>query len=116
MRSALPTRIVSALVALLFFTGETGASGLDALLYHRTGAPGTAARTHYEPGGGTHHHADQCLLALRLASGRGSSSLGVAIRFESIPSRAVGVRPPAALHRSFAGLHEQSRAPPAVPA
>ncbi len=113
MRSALSTRIMAALVALLFFGGETGASGLDALLYHRAGAPGAAARTHYEPRGGTDHHADQCLLALRLANGRASASLGVAIRFENIPSRAVAARPPAVPHRFYTGLHEQSRAPPA---
>lgn len=113
MRRARATRILAALVAALFFAGDAGASGLDALLYHGAGAPGGVATTHYEPGGAAHHHADQCLLALRLANGRASASLGIAIRFESLPSHAVTARPPAAGHRSFTGLHEQSRAPPA---
>jgi hypothetical protein len=113
MRGALSTRILAALVALLFFGGEAGMSGLDALLFHGPGAAASAAVPHVEPGSTTNHHADQCLLAFRLANSPLAPSLDIAIRFEGIPSRLAAHRPPAILHRSYTGLHEQSRAPPA---
>ena len=112
MRGAPSTRILAVLVAALFFAGEAGTSGLDAVLYHGAGGTASAAVPHVERGT-TYHHADRCLLALRLANGRQSPSLGLAIRFEGVPSRGMTRRPPAAPHRSFTGLHEQSRAPPA---
>jgi hypothetical protein len=113
MRGARSTRILAILVAALFFAGEAGMSGLDAVLFHRAGVPDSAAVRHVERGRGTSHHADQCLLAFRLANGRLSPSLGLAIRFEGIPSHETTARPPAEPHRSYTGLHQQSRAPPA---
>jgi hypothetical protein len=113
MRGTPSTRILAALVALLFFGGEAGMSGLDALLFHGPGATASVAVPHVEPGSTTNHHADQCLLAFRLANGRVSPPLGIAIRFEGIPSRALAARPSAEPHRFYTGLHEQSRAPPA---
>ena len=113
MRRAPSIRILAVLVAALFFAGEAGMSGLDALLFHGSGAEASVAVPHVEPGSTTNHHADQCLLAFRLANGRVSPSLGIAIRFEGIPSHGVTTRPPAVPHRSYTGLHEQSRAPPA---
>ena len=116
MRRTPSTRILAILAAALFFAGETGMSGLDAVLYHGAGAPASAAVRHLERGRTANHHADQCLLAFRLANGRLSPSLGLAIRFEGIPSHGVTARPPAEPHRSYTGLHEQSRAPPTPPA
>jgi hypothetical protein len=113
MRGAQSTRILAALVATLFFAGETGMSGLDALLFHGPGAAVSVAVPHVEPGNTTNHHADQCLLAFRLANSRITPSLGLAIRFEGLPSHQLTPRPPAVPHRSYTGLHEQSRAPPA---
>jgi hypothetical protein len=113
MRRALSIRILAVLVAALFFAGEAGMSGLDALLYHGSGATASTAVPHVERGSTANHHADQCLLAFRLANGRVSPSLGLAIRFEGIPSRGVTAPPPAVPPRSYTGLHEQSRAPPA---
>jgi len=113
MRRAPSTRILAALAAALFFAGETGMSGLDALLYHGPGTTTSVAVPHVEAGSTTNHHADRCLLAYRLSNGRVSPSLAVAIRFEAIPSHGVTARPPAVPHRSYTGLHEQSRAPPA---
>jgi hypothetical protein len=103
---------LAVLLAAMFFAGEAGTSGLDAVLYHGPGAAASAAVPHVERGT-TNHHADRCLLAFRLANGRQSRALGLALRFEAIPSRGVTSRPPAAPHRSYTGLHEQSRAPPA---
>ncbi len=113
MGRALSTRILAGLVALLFFAGEAGTSGLDALLFHGAGAPRAAVAAHYEPGGTTNHHADNCLLTFRLASGRSAPPLAFAVRFEGIPSHAVVPRPPAEPHLYYIGLNEQSRAPPA---
>ena len=112
MRGAQSTRILAILVAAMFFAGEAGMSGLDAVLYHRAGAPASAAARHVERGRGANHHADQCLLAFRLANGRLTPTLGLAIRFEGIPSHGVTARPPAEPPGSYTGLHEQSRAPP----
>ena len=113
MRGARSTRFLAALVALLFFAGEAGTSGLDALLFHGRGSAPDPVVTHIDSGSGAGHHADQCLLALRLASGSVSPSLGVGIRFEGIPSRELAARLPAEPHRYYTGLHQQSRAPPA---
>jgi len=113
MPRALPTRILAGLVALLFFAGAAGTSGLDALLFHGAGSPGAAAAVHYEPTGTTNHHADNCLLTFRLASGRGAAPLGALVRFEAIPRRAAVQRPPVEPHLDYTGLHAQSRAPPA---
>ncbi len=113
MRHARTTRLAAALAALLFFGGESAVPGLDALLFHSGGAPSAVVVTHVESGATTGHHADQCMLTFRLAAGRVSSSLGVAIRFEGMASRPAA-NPPAAVPLHFyPGLHQQSRAPPA---
>ncbi len=83
------------------------------MLFHGRGTVPDPVVTHVEQGNGAGHHADQCLLALRLASGSASPSLGVGIRFEGIPSRNLAVRLPAEPHHFYTGLHQQSRAPPA---
>ena len=113
MRGAPSTRILAVLLAALFFAGEAGTAGLDAVLYHRDRAAASAAVPHVERGT-TSHHADRCLLAFRLTNGRQSPSLGLAIGLEGVPSRGEPSRPPAEPHRSYTGLHEQSRAPPAL--
>jgi hypothetical protein len=113
MRRTPSTRLLAVLVAALFFAGEAGTSGLDAVLYHRAGVPVSAAVRHLERGRTANHHADQCLLAFRLANGRLSPALGLAFRFEGIPSHGAAAPRPAAPHRSYTGLSEQSRAPPA---
>ncbi len=113
MRHTRAGRLVAALAALLFFGGETAVSGLDALLFHSGGAPSAVVVPHVEPGGTTSHHADQCMLNFRLANGRASSSLGVAIRFEGMASQPAASPPAAVPLRFYPGLHQQSRAPPA---
>jgi hypothetical protein len=106
------SRALAILVAALFLGGVGGASDLDALLFHGAGAPGAAA-THYEPAGTANHHADNCLLTLRLASGRGAPPLGFPVRFEGIPQHDAAPRQVAAPQRFLPGLHQDSRAPPA---
>ncbi len=106
-------RATALLVAALFFGGVEGASDLDALLFHGPGAPGAAA-PHFESAGTTNHHADECLLTLRLASSRGAAPLGPPVRFDGIPQHAVAPLPMAAPPSFRPGLHQDSRAPPAV--
>ena len=113
MRRTLSARILALLVAALFLGGVGGASDLDALLFHGAGAPGAAA-AHFESGGTTNHHAANCLLTLRVASGRGAPSLGSPVRFEGIPLHAAAARPLAAPQTFLPGLHQDSRAPPAA--
>jgi len=112
MRRTLSARILALLVAALFLGGVGGASDLDALLFHGAGAPGAAA-AHFESGGTTNHHADNCLLTFRVASGRGASPLSFPVRFEGIPQHAAASRPVAAPRTYHPGLHQDSRAPPA---
>jgi len=112
VRRPLQTRATALVLAALFLGGVGGASDLDAVLFHGAGTPG-AATTHYEPAGSTSHHADNCLLTLRVASGRGAASLDYFVRFEGIPQRAVPPRPVAAPQSFLPGLHQYSRAPPA---
>jgi hypothetical protein len=112
MRRTASSRILAVLLAALFIGGVGGASDLDALLFHGAGDPGAAA-AHFESGGIANHHADNCLLTLRVASGRGSLPLGSPVRFEGIPQRTAAPRP-VAVPRSFhPGFHQDSRAPPA---
>ena len=106
------SRAAALLLAALFLGGVGGASDLDALLFHGAGAPG-AASAHYERAGTTSHHADNCLLTLRVASGRGTASPASPVRFEGIPQRNAAPRPVAAPSRFHPGLHQDSRAPPA---
>jgi hypothetical protein len=108
----LRSRATALLLAALFLGGVGGASDLDAVLFHGAGAPGAAA-AHYEPGGTTSHHADNCLLTFRVASGRGAAPPRAAVRFASLPQHTAAPRPLAAPHGFLPGLHEDSRAPPA---
>ena len=112
MRRTGSTRILAVLVALLFLGGVGGASDVDALLFHGAGAPGAAA-AHFESSGTTNHHADNCLLTFRVASGRGSLPLGSPVRFEGIPQHTAAPRPVATPRSFHPGLHQDSRAPPA---
>ena len=114
MRRGPRSRLTAFLLAALFLGGVGGASDLDAFLFHGAGAPGAAAAAHYEPCGTTSHHADNCLLTLRVASGRGAPSLGSPVRFEGIPLHAAAARPLAAPQTFLPGLHQDSRAPPAA--
>jgi hypothetical protein len=113
MRRSRASRLVAALVALLCFGGETAVPGLDALLFHSGGAPAAFVVPHVESGTTTNQHADRCMLNFRLANGRVSASLPVAIRFQGLALRPAAVPPAAVPHRLYAGLHQQSRAPPA---
>jgi hypothetical protein len=112
MRPSHGTRLLAVLVAALFLGGAGGAADLDALLFHGAGGQAVAASTHLEPGGAPAHHADLCLLALRLASGRLSAALTFPVRVEGLPLRGPAASPAAAPARFFPGLHQQSRAPP----
>jgi hypothetical protein len=107
------TRLAAALAALLFFGGETVVPSLDALVFHRGGAPAALIVSHVESGATTNHHADQCMLTFRLANGRVSAALGVAIRFEAMALRPAASPPTAVPLRFYPGRHQQSRAPPA---
>ena len=113
MRRPRASRFVAALAALLFFGGETAVPGLDALIFHSGGAPATFVVPHVESGATTNHHADQCMLTFRLANGRVSATLPVAIRFQGMALRPAAAAPAVEPHRGYAGLHQQSRAPPA---
>ncbi len=113
MRRGVRSRLSALLLAALFLGGVGGASDLDALLFHQVGAPAAVAATHYEPAGTTTHHADNCLLTLRVASGRGAPPLGFPVRFEAIPLYATAAHPVSAPRSFLPGLHQDARAPPA---
>lgn len=113
MRRSRASRLVAALAALLCFGGETAVPGLDALIFHSGGAPAAFMVPHVESGAAANNHADQCMLNFRLANGRVSASLPAAIRIEGLALRHATAHPPAVPHRLYAGLHQQSRAPPA---
>jgi hypothetical protein len=105
------SRVAGALLALLLLASTGGASDLDALLFHTGGAPAVPTERHYErPGAG--HHADHCLLALRISSGRRPRPRAVAIRLQAPVQQLESPRPPAAPHRFYPGLHQDLRAPP----
>jgi len=111
MRHLLRSRAVGLLLAVLFIGGVGATSDLDALLFHR-GSAGAASRApHVETGSGC--HTGRCLLALRVASGRVATPLDLVIRFEGMPLCDAGSSPASLPRRSDAGLHPQSRAPPA---
>jgi hypothetical protein len=112
VRRTLRSRVTALLVAALFLAGVGGASDLDALLFHGAGAPGAAA-AHYEPGGAANHHADNCLLTFRVASGRGAAPLSFPLHCEGIPQHAAAPRQVAAPQSFHPGLDQDSRAPPA---
>jgi len=107
-------RFPAALVAALLLGGAGGTADLDALLFHRAGGPAAPAVAHLEAGGTTTHHADQCLLALRLASGRLTAAFAFPVRVEGLPLRGAAPAPAAAPIRFYPGLHQQSRAPPSA--
>jgi len=112
MRYPRATRLSAALAALILFGGETVVPGLDAVLFHSGGAPAVSV-PHVESGATTNHHADRCMLTFRLANGRVTASLGVAIRFEGMALHPAPKAPAAVPLRFYPGLHQQSRAPPA---
>ncbi|HXY38256.1 MAG TPA: hypothetical protein VEQ10_01215 [Vicinamibacteria bacterium] len=112
MRRVRATRLLTALLAVLFLAGVAGTSGLDALLFHRSGAPAAAQAPHVEPASAAGHHADQCLLAFRLAGGRLTTALAFPVRVEGLPLRRAAAIPAAAPLPFYPGLHQQSRAPP----
>jgi len=114
MRHPLRSRAVALLLALLFIGGVGATSDLDALVFHRANAGTVTGAPHVEAGSGC--HAERCLLIFRLASGRVAPTLDLVIRFEGMPQHDAGSHPASLLHRSDAGLHPQSRAPPAPPA
>ena len=112
MRRTSASRLLATLVGALFLGGIGGTSDLDALLFHSGTAPAT--RTHYEPAGPTTHHADHCLLTLRVAAGRSSAPVATALRFEGIPEHLPAPRLTTVPRSFLPGLHEDSRAPPAA--
>jgi len=112
MRRHPTSRLFAGLVAALLLGGAGGAADLDALLFH--GAARTApASAHFEAAR-TAHHADQCLLALRLATGAGAAPFALPARAEGMAARPAARRPVAAPERFDPGLHQDSRAPPLV--
>ncbi len=111
MRS-LRLRVVAAILALGFVGGMGGVSDLDALLFHRSVAA-SAGASHVETANGGGCHAERCVLALRLANGRGAPPLGLAIRFEGMPLHGAGAVSIPAPRRITPGSRNQSRAPPA---
>jgi hypothetical protein len=112
VRRAPPSRATALLLAALFIGGVGGASDLDALLFHGAGVRAAVAGPHFEPGGTTDHHADNCLLTFRVANGRGAAPLSFPVRFEGIPQNAAPARPAPAPQTFLPGLHQESRAPP----
>lgn len=102
------------LVTVVLLGGAGGAADVDALLFHGAAGRAAAATPHFEAAGRTGHHADQCLLALRLASGRLAASFAFPVRFEGLPLRGAAAAPASAPIRFYPGLHQQSRAPPSA--
>lgn len=113
MRRTLASRLFALLVAALLLGGAGGAADLDALLFHGAAGRNAVAAPHFEAGGTSKHHADQCLLALRLASGTKAARSRLPMRLEGTPAPAASRRPVAVPDRFYPGLHQDSRAPPA---
>ncbi len=113
MRSSLLTRAAALVVAAVFLGGVAGVSDLDALLFHRTGAPVAAGVAHLETANSGGCHADRCVLALRLTSGRQAPMPSLPVRFEAMPQHDAVSPPPAAPCRSDGVFTQLSRAPPA---
>jgi hypothetical protein len=109
-----PRRVLALLLAAFFLGGVGGASDIDALLFHSHGVEAPRMGPHYEPAGAPNHHADHCLLTLRLHSGNRPAPFHAAGRAEEIPDRLSVPRPAAAPERFDPALHQESRAPPAV--
>ena len=114
MRRTLASRLFAALAAALLLSGAGGAADLDALLFHGRAAGTAASPPHFEAAGTTSHHADRCLLVLRLASGARASAVSLSRRFESLQTHAGSRRPATAPQRHDPALHQESRAPPSV--
>jgi len=107
-------RATAVLLAALFLGGVGGAADVDALLFHAGRPVALLPGPHYEPAGGANHHADHCLLTLRVAGGRGAPSLAHFVRIGALPHAAAAPAPAAAPVRFFPGLHQESRAPPSA--
>jgi hypothetical protein len=112
MRQTFRSRVTAILLAALFLGGVGGASDLDALLFHGSGARAASAAPHVEPAGTWNHHADHCLLTLRTSNGDRAAPLRFPVRFEGITQHAAALRPTAVPPRFDPGLHQDSRAPP----
>ena len=111
MRHSLRSRAIGLLLTLLFMGGVGATSDLDALLFHRAGAGAASGAPHVEAGAGC--HAERCLLAFRVASGRLAPPLDPVIRFEGMPLVDAGSRPASPPRRIDAAFYSQPRAPPA---
>jgi len=114
MRRPLVSRLFAVLVAALLLGGAGGEADLDALLFHGGASGPATTRPHFEAAGTGSHHADQCLLALRLASGTRATPSLLPGRAEALPARGAARRPVTAPDRFYPGLHQDSRAPPSV--
>jgi hypothetical protein len=107
-------RSVAVFLAALFLGGVGGAADVDALLFHAGRAVVPLTGPHYEPAGAPNHHADHCLLTLRVAGGRSAPSAGRMGR-AVVPLRTFAGPTLAAAPLGFLpGLHQESRAPPAA--
>ncbi|HXY18679.1 MAG TPA: hypothetical protein VEH83_01640 [Gemmatimonadales bacterium] len=107
-------RLLAVLVTAVLLGGAGGAADVDALLFHGAAGRAAPATPHFEAAGRTGHHADQCLLALRLATGTRAAPIVLPRQFESLPTRGGARRPAAAPERHDPALHQESRAPPSV--
>jgi len=107
------SRLTAALLAAIFIGSVGGASDLDAILFHRGGATVAAGVSHVEQAANGACHAERCVLALRLASGRAQPRLDLHIRFEGIPQHDAGARPVSAPPAAVIDHQAQPRAPPA---
>ncbi len=112
MRLMMRSRAVAVLLALGFLGGMGGTSDLDALLFHR-GARGPADATHVEAANASGCHADNCMLALRLASSRVAPRLGLLIPFNAIPLYDAAATPASAPRAASTNRQQRPRAPPA---
>jgi hypothetical protein len=113
MPPQLRSRFVALLLAAHTLGAVAGAADLDALFFHTGPARAALMGPHFEPAGTADHHADHCLLTLRIHSGRRSAPPRFPVRLEGIPQHAPARRPAVAPDRFFPGLHQESRAPPA---
>jgi hypothetical protein len=109
------SRLTAVLLAALLLGAAGGAADVDALVFHTGHGRATLMEPHYEPAGTTNHHADHCLLTFRIHTGRPAPPPRFPVRSEGVPQHAATRRPAAAPHRFFAGLHQESRAPPTSP-
>ena len=111
MRPSSWSRAAGVLLAVVFLASVGGASDLDALLFHSGAGAGAVTGSHFERPGAS-HHADHCLLALRIGAGRRPVFRAIAIRLQAAVLESDAPRPAPAPHRFYPGLHQDLRAPP----